>query len=166
MKRGGLLVAAVLLVAAPLPEASAKPSDAIVMTASGGTQDGAMKHARETKKTRTGCMTIVMDGPAGAPAAVQNNGNALLWKINDARKPLTVKAAFRRYVAPGTTVVIATGSLPVSLREVKQGTKVVAWEGVSGKLTPGNYVIDLTVEWKGACGSDVATRTYQVFSLA
>ncbi len=166
MNRGGLLVAAVLLAAAPLPQANAKPTDAIVMTASGGTQDGTQKYVRETKKSRVGCTTIEMNGPAGAPTGVQNNGNALLWKINDVRKPVTVKATHRRYLAPGTTPVIASGPFAVALRETKQNNKVVGWEVVSGKLTPGNYVIELTVEWKGACGADATTRVYQVFSLA
>ena len=166
MNRGGLLLAAVLLAAAPLPEASAKPSDPIVMTASGGKQDGTQKYVREMKKTRTGCLTVESNGQPTAPTGVQHDGKSLAWKINDARKPLAVKATYRRYLAPGTTVVIASGPFAVSVREVKQGAKVVGWEAVSAKLTPGNYVIELTVEWKGACGTDATTRVYQTFSLA
>lgn len=167
MNRGGLVLAALLAAVVPVPNASAKPIDPIVLTASGGAQEGTLRHAQETKKAgRAVCSVLSVDGPGTSPTAVQHDGNALPWRVADARKPVKVTAAYRRYVAPGVSVMIANGNLAVSLREVKQGTKVVAWDVVSGKITPGAYVIELTVEWKGACGTDIAQRVYHVFSVA
>ena len=159
--------AAVLAAASTLggaPAASARPTDPIVMTASGGTQEGTFETSTET--TRTGprtCVAHIADGRAARPAAVRHDGSALTWRVPGRARPASVSLSLTRYPLPDLQVNGETSELRVSIRpETARSRGVVAWVVTSPPVGEGDIDLRLGVTWKGACGNDAVSRRYRV----
>lgn len=156
---------AALLAAGATTHAQAGPGEEVVMTASGGKQEGSFRYFAQTGGDGRMCWTLHGDGRGNQPPAVAHDGSRLSWRLPDKRRPTTVSVTLRRLAVDGTPVGTAPERLPVTLTPVKSRNRVVAWTATSPEVGFGDLDVVLLATWKGRCGEDQTSQRFHARSL-
>ena len=162
-----VLTAALLAAATAVPPAGAAPHQPMKMTASGGTQDGNLRHYTSSRAKGSECAVTHADGTGAVPDPVVHDGSGLVWRIPDANRPLKVVAT-KAYYFPVVGYIgsdMLGSDLEVTLRAVRSGKRVVAWEAVSEPVGSGDLAVTFYVSWRAPCAVNEAKRLYRVLSL-
>jgi hypothetical protein len=159
--------AAVLAATAALasaPAASARPTDPIVMTATGGTQQGIVVSSTETARSGAHtCSVSMTTARTTRPSPVAHDGSALTWRVPGRARPASVDLSLTRYPLPDVQVGGEESTVRVTIKpETARGRGVVAWILTSPAVGRGDIDLRLALTWKGACGNDAVTRAYRV----
>lgn len=156
--------AALALLAVPSP-AVADPVPTPVAYATGGQQRGWLAHsAAFSQSGRNACVGFMATGTGQHPPPVRHDAaKALAVRVARADRPALVRATVWQ-TAAGSSVG-ATTTPPVTLRPVRDRSRVVAWDAVFS-VQPGDQHVAFDVRWReGPCGADEGSWRFRLLAL-